>query len=104
MAANILASSICSCCSHCSRGSAFVPCLNMLFSVDERGHLREKKKNSCRQHLYIKVIALCCVLEQRSGIDIISSTKPDPEYQWESDKLIVRHHKREPRGQPFLSR
>ena len=30
-------------------------------------------------------------------------TKPDPGYQWESDKLTVIHHKREPRGQPFPS-
>ena len=30
---------------------------------------------------------------------IQSSTTPDPGYQWESDKLTVRHHKREPRGQ-----
>ena len=35
---------------------------------------------------------------------IQSSTTPDPGYQWESDKLTVRHHKREPRGQPFPSR
>ena len=33
-----------------------------------------------------------------------SSTTPDPGYQWESDKLTVIHHKREPRGQPFASR
>ena len=26
-----------------------------------------------------------------------------PEYQWESDKFTVRHHKQEPRGQPFPS-
>ena len=26
---------------------------------------------------------------------------PDQGYQWESDKLTVIHHKREPRGQPF---
>ena len=34
------------------------------------------------------------------------STTPDPGYQWNSDKLTVRvrHHKREPRGQPFPSR
>ena len=32
---------------------------------------------------------------------IQSSTTPDPGHQWESDKLTVRHHKREPRGQPF---
>ena len=31
-------------------------------------------------------------------------TTPDPGYQWESDKLTVRHHKREPRGHPFPSR
>ena len=30
--------------------------------------------------------------------------QPDPGYQWESNKLTVRHHKREPRGQPFPSR
>ena len=30
-----------------------------------------------------------------------SSTTPDLRYQWESDKLTVRHHKPEPRGQPF---
>ena len=35
---------------------------------------------------------------------IQSSTTPDPEYQWESDKLTVRHQKRETRGQPFPSR
>ena len=32
---------------------------------------------------------------------IQSSTTPDSRYQRESDKLTVRHHKREPRGQPF---
>ena len=29
---------------------------------------------------------------------------PHPECQWESYELTVRHHKREPRGQPFPSR
>ena len=33
---------------------------------------------------------------------IQSSTTPDPGYQWESDKLLVRHHKRQPRGQDKL--
>ena len=32
------------------------------------------------------------------------STTPDPGYQWESDKLTVIHHKREPRGQFIPSR
>ena len=35
---------------------------------------------------------------------IQSSTKPDPGYQWESDNVTIRHHKREPRDQPFPSR
>ena len=35
---------------------------------------------------------------------IQSSATPDPGYQGESDKLKVRHHKRERRGQPFPSR
>ena len=33
---------------------------------------------------------------------IQSSSTPDPGYQWESNKLTVRHHKRKPRGQPFF--
>ena len=40
-------------------------------------------------------------MDQKS---IQSITTPDQGYQWESDKLTVRHHKREPRGQPFPSR
>ena len=33
------------------------------------------------------------------GFFSVFCTTPDPGYQWESDKLTVRHHKREPRGQ-----
>ena len=33
---------------------------------------------------------------------IQSSTTPGPGYRWESNKLTVRHHKREPRGQELL--
>ena len=33
---------------------------------------------------------------------IQSSTKPDPGYQWESNKLTVRHHRRELRSQDNL--
>ena len=35
---------------------------------------------------------------------IQSSTTPDPGYQLESDNFTIRHHEREPRGQPFPSR
>ena len=33
---------------------------------------------------------------------IQSSNTPDPGYQWESNKLTVRHHKRELRGNILL--
>ena len=35
---------------------------------------------------------------------IQSSTTPGPGYQWESHKFTIRHHQREPKGQPFFSR
>ena len=56
---------------------------------------------------------LFCILHSRLFISknegkiqesIQSNTTPDPGYQWESDNVTIRHHKREPRGQPFPSR
>ena len=38
----------------------------LLSSVDVRGHLGEKI--SCRQHLYVRGVALCFVLEQDTFI------------------------------------
>ena len=42
-----------------------------------------------------------CKKEGKNPELIQSSTTPDPGYQLESNKLIIRHHKRESRGQPF---
>ena len=42
--------------------------------------------------------------EGKDQESINPSTTPDTGYQWESDNFTIRHHKREPRGQPFLSR
>ena len=42
--------------------------------------------------------------EGKDQESIQSSTTPYPGYQWESDNVTIRHHKREPRGQPFPSR
>ena len=42
--------------------------------------------------------------EGKDQESIQSSATHDPGYQWESDKFTIRHHKREPRGQPFPSR
>ena len=40
--------------------------------------------------------------EGKDQESIQSSTTPDQGYQWESDNVTIRHHKREPRGQPFF--
>ena len=47
-----------------------------------------------------KVFGLLGLEVSRGAVQesIQSSTTPDPGYQLESDKLKVRHHKREPRG------
>ena len=42
-----------------------------------------------------------CVCKDQESIQSI--TTPDPGYQLESNKLTVGHHKREPRGQPFIT-
>ena len=42
--------------------------------------------------------------EGKDQESIQSSTPPDPGYQWESDNVTIRNHKREPRGQAFPSR
>ena len=42
--------------------------------------------------------------EGKDQESIQSSTTLDPGYQWESDNVTIRHHKREARGQPFPSR
>ena len=39
--------------------------------------------------------------EGKDQESIQSNTTSDPGYQLESDNLTIRHHKREPRGQPF---
>ena len=48
-----------------------------------------------------------CKKKVSKGVKIrnrYNQVAPDLGYQWESDKLTVRYHKREPRGQPFPSR
>ena len=49
-------------------------------------------------------LALQSKKEGKNQESIQSSTTPDPGYQWESDNVTIRHHKQEPRGQPFPSR
>ena len=42
--------------------------------------------------------------EGKDQKSIQSRTTPDTGYQWESDNVTIRHHKQEPRYQPFPSR
>ena len=47
----------------------------------------------------------CLIQSKKDGKDqesIQSSTTPDPGYQWERNKLTVRHHRRELRSQDNL--
>ena len=56
-----------------------------------------------QSHCHPASLYLC----KKDGIDqesIQLSTTPDPGYQWKSGNVTIRHHKREPRGQPFPSR
>ena len=58
-------------------------------------------------YLFIEVFKFNANKSKKEGKDqesIQSSTTPDPGCQWESDNFTIRHHKREPRGQPFPSR
>ena len=62
-------------------------CLIMLFSVDERGHLGEKF--SCRQHLYVRGVALRCVLEQDTFILVLVMIQPRKTRPDISEKLLT---------------
>ena len=42
--------------------------------------------------------------EGKDQESVQSRTTPDPGYQRETDNFTIRHHQREPRGQPFPSR
>ena len=63
-------------------------CQIMLFSVDERGHLGEKK-NSCRQHLFVGGVALCCDLEQDTFILVLVLVQPRKTRPDISEKLLT---------------
>ena len=56
------------------------------------------------QKIYAHIIMHLSKKEGKDQESIQSSTIPDQGYQWESNKLTIRHHKREPRGQSFPSR
>ena len=42
--------------------------------------------------------------EGKDQESIRSSATPEPGYQWVSNRLTIRHHKRVPRGKPFPGR
>ena len=58
--------------------------------------------NDCTRQ-FMRIFYLCKKVSKDQE-SIQSSATPDPGYQLESDNVTNRHHKREPRGQPFLSR
>ena len=61
----------------------------------------------CRECFHFNIIFQLYKQSKKEGKDqesIQSSTTPDQGYQWESNKLTIKYHKREPRGQSFPSR
>ena len=54
---------------------------------------------------YASIVSIFTNKSKKEGKDqesIQSSTTPDPGYQWESDKVTIRHHKREPQLSMFV--
>ena len=56
-------------------------------------------------NVILELIILAIIGKGCTDLESIQSgNTPDPGYQWESNKLTVKHHKREPRDQPFPCR
>ena len=73
----------------------------------KRGHSADNIDCCTLVILLLNSIMIDQCQSKREGKDqesIQSSTTPDTGYQWESNKLTIRHHKREPRGMTFPSR
>ena len=80
-------------------------------SEDKSLRLWEITNGECIRKLDGHMDTINCIIwkvqskiEGKDQESIQSSTTPDSGYQWESDNFTIRHHKREPRGQPFPSR
>ena len=71
---------------------------------------KQENKQTINTSLYIDTsISSLTIIEKSKKEDkdqesVQSNTTHDPGYQQESNKLTIRNHKREPRGQPFPSR
>ena len=78
-----------------SNTPASLDCQNSNYSYPFAGHVITGNLN------VIPDARVCNIISKGPKYRFQSITTPDPGYQWESDKLTVRHHKREPRGQPF---
>ena len=84
MAANRLASLyFFYCCSHCIRG------LTNFVVLSRRTRTSRRKKNSCRHHLYVRGVALCCVLEQDTFILVLVLVQPRKTRPDISEKLLT---------------
>ena len=69
--------------------------IQLLFSPKHPLPQRSESNNICDWLMQSKK-------DDKDQESIQSSATPDPGYQWESNKPLVRRHKREPRGQDNL--
>ena len=67
-------------CYHCIRG------LPVVLSRRKR---TSRRKISCRQHLYVRGVALCCVLEQDTFILVLVLVQPRKTRPDISEKLLT---------------
>ena len=83
MAANHLVSGHFYCCPHCIRG------LPDYVVLSRRKRTSRRKKFSCSQHLYVRGVALCCVLEQDTFILVLVLIQPRKTRPDISEKLLT---------------
>ena len=69
------------------------------------GKLDIKRHSPSNLYISTSLVMSTSVLKVSKGAKIRNQYNQVPHLtQWESDELTVRHHKQEPRGQPFPSR
>ena len=75
-----------------------------IFAKQNKTHTKiQKQKTTHTKKQTIKHTSTPSKKEGKDQEYIQSSPTPDTGYQLESDNVTIRHHKREPRGQPFPS-
>ena len=74
-------------------------CLSSLVNLPYTVSKGAKIRNRYNQVPHLTLVCFVAFRPSQQLWSCRDGTTPDPGYQWESNKLTVRHHKREARGQ-----